>query len=165
MSAAQPSTASTAGATLRPMRWWDLEAVALLEQAVFAPSEAWSAEQLWAELAGVPETRRYFVACDEAAVLGYAGMAHTVAEADVLTVVVAAPARRRGLGARLVVALLREADALGLSTVFLEVRADNAVARRLYERLGFAIVSRRPGYYGPGRDAVVMSRRGRGHLT
>ena len=35
---------------------------------------------------------------------------------------------------------------------------DNAAARHLYERLGFEQVAVRRGYYGPGRDALVLRR-------
>ena len=56
-------------------------------------------------------------------------------------------------------ALLDDAVARGCSQVLLEVAEGNDPARRLYERFGFAPISRRRGYYGPGKDAVVMRRR------
>ena len=43
--------------------------------------------------------------------------------------------------------------------MFLEVRAGNVVARRLYRRLGFRDLGVRRGYYGPGQDAIVMELR------
>jgi ribosomal-protein-alanine N-acetyltransferase len=43
--------------------------------------------------------------------------------------------------------------------VFLEVRASNAVARRLYRSRGFQPVGRRPAYYRqPTEDALVLAR-------
>jgi ribosomal-protein-alanine N-acetyltransferase len=43
--------------------------------------------------------------------------------------------------------------------VFLEVRADNEPARKLYERFGFTEISVRKRYYQPsGVDAIVMCR-------
>jgi ribosomal-protein-alanine N-acetyltransferase len=39
----------------------------------------------------------------------------------------------------------------------LEVRESNVAARRLYERLGFAEIARRPNYYSsPVETAIVM---------
>jgi len=40
----------------------------------------------------------------------------------------------------------------------LEVRADNAAAIALYERLRFRAISTRPRYYPDGTDALVMRR-------
>jgi ribosomal protein S18 acetylase RimI-like enzyme len=43
--------------------------------------------------------------------------------------------------------------------VFLEVRAGNEVAQRLYASLGFERIAVRPRYYQPGgEDAWVMRR-------
>jgi len=43
--------------------------------------------------------------------------------------------------------------------IFLEVRAGNVVARRLYRLVGFKDLGVRRGYYGPGQDAIVMELR------
>ena len=54
--------------------------------------------------------------------------------------------------------LLRFAGELGLNTLYLEVRAGNAVAIRLYERLGFEKNGLRKDYYSdPSEDAVLMA--------
>lgn len=45
--------------------------------------------------------------------------------------------RGQGLGRRLLEAVLERARAAGCAAVSLEVRADNAIARRLYQSLGF----------------------------
>jgi ribosomal protein S18 acetylase RimI-like enzyme len=50
---------------------------------------------------------------------------------------VLAPHRGHGLGRRLMEAVLERARAAGCAAVSLEVRADNAIARRLYQSLGF----------------------------
>ena len=50
---------------------------------------------------------------------------------------VSAPARRGGVGERLMLAVLDEARALGLARVWLEVLVQNEPAIRLYEKLGF----------------------------
>lgn len=137
----------------------DLGAIAELEYAIFG-AEAWSAELVRDELAG--EHRRYLVLEDEhGAVLGYAGLLAVGEEADVQTIAVVPEARGRGYGRLLMRELLGEAARRGATQVFLEVRADNPVARRLYESLGFTEIAVRPRYYQPdGVDAVVMRREG-----
>jgi [ribosomal protein S18]-alanine N-acetyltransferase len=43
----------------------------------------------------------------------------------------------------------------------LEVRASNATALALYERLGFRVAATRPGYYvKPDEDALILWREG-----
>ncbi|GMA84794.1 hypothetical protein GCM10025868_00440 [Angustibacter aerolatus] len=59
--------------------------------------------------------------------------------------VVADAHRGRGLGGRLVDALLADAAATGVEVLTLDVRADNARAVALYERHGFVVGGRVPG--------------------
>ena len=93
-------------------------------------------------------------------VLGYAGLCDYPDEAWVQTLAVAPQAQGRGVGGRLLTALLEVAEALGQRTVALEVRADNAPAQALYARHGFAQTGVRRGYYQPsGVDALVLQRR------
>ena len=67
------------------------------------------------------------------------------AEAEVLNVAVAPESRRRGLGTAMMEVLL----ALPCRFLYLEVRASNAAAIALYERLGFIVSGRRRDYYPP----------------
>ena len=141
---------------LRPLRWWDIERLGALERELFGLA-AWSPEAFWSELAH-PQSRRYLIAEDAAGeLLGYAGLMVTGSEADVQTVAVVPSAQGRGLGSRLVSALVAEAARCGAASLLLEVRADNAPALRLYERHGFERISVRRRYYQPGDvDAVIM---------
>lgn len=82
-------------------------------------------------------------------------------EAEILTLAVRPSARRRGLGGELVGEGAVAAAAQGATRLFLEVAEDNAAARALYARAGFAEAGRRRGYYagidGSRRDALVLS--------
>jgi [ribosomal protein S18]-alanine N-acetyltransferase len=142
------------------MRWWDVEPLLAVERELF-PVEPWSAAVFWAELAGVPRSRHYVVAvAPDGQLLGYAGLACGGGEADVQTLAVRREAQGRGVAAALLGDLLDEAARRGCTAVLLEVRADNEVALRLYQRAGFKRVGWRRGYYDRGRvDAVVMRRR------
>ncbi|MGL5851790.1 MAG: GNAT family N-acetyltransferase, partial [Phycicoccus sp.] len=76
---------------------------------------------------------------------------------DVMTVAVAPTSRGLGLGRVLLDELVRRARGRGASSAMLEARADNVAALRLYESVGFGVVSVRRGYYQPERvDAVVL---------
>jgi len=77
-------------------------------------------------------------------------------EWEIENLAVAGPARRRGLGSRLVGALLDRARSRGAGSVFLEVRESNQAARSLYEKWGFVESGRRKAYYQqPVEDALI----------
>ena len=139
---------------MRRMRWWDIEAVTALEDALF--DDAWTPEMFWDELAQ-GESRTYLVVTEDDAVVAYAGLAAMPDEAYVQTIGVDPAHQRRGIGARLLTALMDDARRRGLPRVGLEVRVDNAAAIAMYERFGFRGIAVRKAYYQPsGADALVM---------
>lgn len=144
---------------LRAMTEADLPSVHRLEQALF-PEDAWSEGMFQGELADQPRTRHYVVAEETGGdIVGYAGLAAAGGQADVQTIGVRADRRRAGVGAALLTELLDEAARRHSEAVFLEVRADNDGARRMYERFGFDRIGIRKAYYQPsGADAIVMCR-------
>lgn len=77
-------------------------------------------------------------------------------EAELLTLAVAPAARRSGQGRALVQRFLAHCAGQAAHAAFLEVASDNLPALELYRRTGWQAVGRRPGYYAPGLDAVVM---------
>lgn len=64
----------------------------------------------------------------------------------------------RGLARAALGRWLNELARIGQQRCLLEVRVDNAPARALYQRLAFAVIGRRRGYYSDGEDALVMAR-------
>lgn len=90
---------------------------------------------------------------------GYCILTHAANEAHLLNVCVAPAWQGRGLGGILMEHVQRLAIAHGCESLFLEVRPSNRGALRLYQRNGFSVIGKRPGYYsdGDGReDAIVM---------
>jgi len=79
-------------------------------------------------------------------------------ELEIYSVGVEPSARREGLGRRLVAALEGAARTAGATRAFLEVRASNRAAQRLYAEAGYTASGRRPAYYRDGEDAVLMTR-------
>jgi [ribosomal protein S18]-alanine N-acetyltransferase len=94
------------------------------------------------------------------ALVGYAICWTIGDQAELGNVAVAPTERGAGTGRHLVEAALATVRARGAHECFLEVRESNAVARALYERLGFDAIGRRPRYYTqPVEDALVMRMR------
>lgn len=149
------SEAPGADLTLRNASEQDLDAIWAIESRVFG-AEAWSRKQMHEELTA--DHRSYLALVDDAdRVRGYAGLLALGTEGDIQTIALAPEARGGGNGRRLMKALLDEAERRSVCEIFLEVRADNPVARGLYASLGFSEIGVRPRYYQPDDvDAVVM---------
>ena len=143
-------------AILRDLHWSDIERVVALETELF-PDDAWTPASWWAELAARPR-RSYVVAQEgDGAVAGYGGVDLGGEVADVMTMAVAPRQQGDGLGRRLLEELVSRAVADHAAYLMLEVRADNAPARKLYESRGFETLTVRRRYYQPGDvDAHVM---------
>jgi len=153
-----PAAAGPAGPRLRMMTIADLGAVLRLEAALFG-EEAWSREMLTGELSQQPASRHYLVAEEAGRLSGYAGLLTAGEQADVLTIAVATSRWGHGIGSALLAAMLGEARRRGCTEIFLEVRADNTRAQRLYKWWGFTEIGVRRGYYQPSNtDAIVMRR-------
>ena len=80
-------------------------------------------------------------------------------ELEVLNIAVDRAWRGQGLGTRLLGHVLQQTDKMGMNRGYLEVRAGNEPAKRLYLRHGFVVTGRRERYYADsGEDALVMVR-------
>jgi ribosomal-protein-alanine N-acetyltransferase len=82
-------------------------------------------------------------------------------EAELLTLAVAATARRQGMATRLLAAFVTEAVKRSAITAFLEVAADNDPALALYRGHGWQESGRRKGYYRheyTATDALILTR-------
>ena len=102
------------------------------------------------------ENRAFFACTEGEEFLGYCGLQWSGEQGDVLTIGVEPSCRRRGAGALLMKALLKEARQRGVDEVFLEVRAGNEAARSLYEKCGFSLLYARKNYYSdPKEDGMV----------
>ena len=86
-------------------------------------------------------------------------------EGEIYRVAVDPEYRRRGYGYRLLDYAMKTSRGAGLETAFLEVRAGNTAARRLYLAYGFKEVTVRRNYYkNPTEDAVIMIKASRADL-
>ncbi len=104
---------------------------------------------LMVALADDPSSRR---------VIGYIVFWHVATEMHILNLATTPGQRRQGVARNLVLAALKRAYQKGATRAFLEVRASNAAAQRLYSKLGFTGTSVRRGYYdSPVEDALMMT--------
>ena len=94
---------------------------------------------------------------EEGVVLGFL-VAHPLGdEWEIENIAVNGPARRRGLGTRLLGEFMKLVENRGGKHVFLEVRESNRAARALYEKWAFVEAGKRKSYYrDPEEDALVL---------
>jgi ribosomal-protein-alanine N-acetyltransferase len=88
------------------------------------------------------------------------GIMNYGADAAHLALLAVAPLwRRRGIGGRILRWLEETADVAGMETIDLEVRADNADARRFYAQFGYEEREYVDGYYEGQASAWRLRRR------
>lgn len=145
---------------IRPLRWWDIEAVLDIEQSLFA-ADPWTAEMFWSELAQVPEGREVVVleATSSHEILGYASLRFAGSDGDINTIAIAEQSQGKGLGRMLMDWLMARFTARQTENIFLEVRSDHSRAHDLYLKYGFEDIDIRKNYYGNEVDAVIMRRK------
>ena len=127
--------------------------IAALEKICF--SDPWSEASISSELNN--PLSLWLVAVDNDRVVGYVGSQAVLDGADMMNIAVDPAYRRQGVAAELVERLVTALKNKGVICLALEVRASNTPAIALYEKLGFAIVGKRPNYYRhPKEDALIM---------
>jgi ribosomal-protein-alanine N-acetyltransferase len=140
---------------IRPATAADIPAMLALEK--HAVTAAHWARQEYEAIFAQPHPRRIaLILEEETALQGFLIARAAGPEWELENVAIVGPARRRGLGARLLGEFLDIARAQKAEGVFLEVRESNQAARLLYEKWGFQEEGRRPRYYrDPEEDAIL----------
>lgn len=140
--------------SIRPATSADLPAMTALERHA-ATAAHWSAERYEALFRAPDRDRVALVMQEESGLQGFVIASVVGGEWEIENMAIAGPARRHGLGARLLGELLDLARAKGAEAVFLEVRESNRAARALYEKWAFQESGRRRRYYqDPEEDAI-----------
>lgn len=140
------------------MKKEDIDQVLAIEQASF--SMPWSRNLFLSEFRS-PLVSTLLVALAGGParfVIGYIVFWLVADEMHILNLAVVPELRRVGIARELVLAGLKRAFQKGAKRAFLEVRASNTAAQKLYSNLGFAGISIRRDYYDmPVEDAVIMA--------
>ena len=139
---------------IRPGTLSDVNAIMALEQgSIEHPWESKAVEALITD-----PNKTCLIAELDGTIAAYVGAESVLDESNIGNIVTHKDYRGRGIATRLFDALLKELKEQGIVKVFLEVEHDNAPAIALYEKSGFTKYGHRRDYYGPGKDAVLMSK-------
>ena len=133
----------------------DLEQVMTIEEANF--SVPWTETGFFTFL--LREDTLFLVAEEGEKILGYCGVVTVQDEGDITNVAVEKNSQNQGIGKKLLEEMFQRTQKAGVCRLFLEVRAGNAAALHLYEKMGFVQMGIRKNYYEqPVEDGVVMMR-------
>lgn len=128
-----------------------------LDQECFARGIAYSRSELRAFLSR--KAVETIVVESEGRVVAFVlGWRRSRTEGHVITLDVAALARRQGLGRRLMVELECRFLAAGIQRLLLETAATNTIAIGFYQHLGYRNVAELRSYYGLGLHAWRMEK-------
>ena len=147
------------GLHIEPAQPRDADAVAKLHAASFY--RGWPRQDIESYLLD-PDTPT-LVACDARRnIAGFSMLRLLGDDVELMTIAVAPKYRGKGVGAALLKACFEDLLMTPSRRMILEVAADNPAAIRLYQKLGFAQISERKGYYarpdGQPATALVMAR-------
>ena len=130
-----------------------VEAIAELEKVCF--NDPWSVNAINSELNN--SLSLWLVAVEGERLAGYVGSQSVLGWADMMNIAVDPDFRGQGVGRRLIEELIAHLKKNSVTCLTLEVRASNDPAIRLYDKLGFTQVGRRPNYYrSPKEDALIL---------
>ncbi|MCW6675891.1 ribosomal protein S18-alanine N-acetyltransferase [Aerococcaceae bacterium NML180378] len=115
----------------------------------------WTQAQSQADFAN--EYAEYYVLLQGTNMLGYLGLHRIMDEATINMIYILPSHRQKGLATDLLSFVLEQLAFREVKHLFLEVRARNIAAQRLYQKLKFQPLTVRKNYYQqPADDAVIM---------
>lgn len=142
-------------ASFRAMQETDLHAVLEIENSVY--EFPWS-EGIFNDCLANGYLATLYIQQEQ--IQAYSVAQYVVDECHLLNICVRQDAQNNGLGAKMVQQLMNQARKNDMGSIFLEVRASNAAAIHLYDKLGFNEIGLRRDYYpaSNGReDALVLA--------
>ena len=135
----------------------EIDAVLMVEASAF--TNPWTREMYVNEMQNEGVSFIYAARDGAGRMVGFCSFWKIFDELHINNLAIVPEWRRRGVASALLVRILDEGTALGLTSATLEVRRSNEPARQLYERFGFTEAGVRPGYYtNPVEDALVLWR-------
>ncbi len=135
----------------------DLDTILAIEHASFV--NPWTREMYLAEIENQGVSFCYLIRDGSGRLIGFCSFWRVLEELHINNLAVSPEHRGAGAGTALLEGVLTAGARAGARRATLEVRRSNEPARRLYERLGFAVAGVRRAYYtNPVEDALVLWR-------
>ena len=117
--------------------------------------DSWSEEQFYAYDMNSSNSMSYVYSKDTK-VLGYLMSQVILNEIHIHDIVVSKKFRNKGIGTTMIRYLIESAKTINKNKIYLEVNANNNVARILYSKMGFVESGIRNKYYNNVDNAILM---------
>jgi ribosomal-protein-alanine N-acetyltransferase len=133
------------------------EVIAVLHKACFR--EIWN-ERSIAEILKMAGAIGLLIGANKKRPQGFILLRVAADEAEIISIGVVPEARKKGLASTLLLESIKRAVMSNAIKMLFEVAEDNNAARAFYEKFGFQIIGRRPGYYrrsSKNLDALIYS--------
>jgi len=138
---------------IREMSPGDVNAIALIEKTSY--TMPWSEISFFSEIYSRNSITR--VAELDGRIIAYICIKQVSDEAHLMNVTVDSPYRRQGIATMLFNNIKKDLQSNGCRFLYLEVRASNIMAKKMYEKLEFKVVGIRKDYYlKPTENALIM---------
>lgn len=138
---------------VRDMEEQDIGAVVRIEEMSF--STPWSETSFFTEVYKRQSIAKVALSGED--IVGHICAAYVLDEGHILDLAVRPDYRGMGIASMLVKNVIEELKAMDCRFLYLEARASNDAARRLYQGFGFRVNGTRKRYYvSPAEDAVLM---------
>jgi len=102
------------------------------------------------------KNNHYYFLVDRDEIVGFSSFTHVFDEVEILNLAISPKYQSRGFGKQLLAKLIEEVRH-SARYIFLEVRATNLIAQKLYDSFGFQKMAKRKNYYlKPNEDAFNL---------
>jgi [ribosomal protein S18]-alanine N-acetyltransferase len=146
--------------SILPMTEQHLEPVLAIERASFPGP--WGKTAFLSELA-CDHSRNFILSAPASSaadtIIAYTCLRIVLDEMHLMKIAVTPASQGRGIAYRFLKECMNRAVHEEISAAFLEVRAANTAGRRLYVKLGFKPVGKRPGYYPESGEAAIIMKK------
>ncbi len=104
------------------------------------------------------QNTKYYIAKLNNQIVGFAGILIVCDEANIMNIVTKVDKRHLGIASKLLENIIDVSKKQGLTSITLEVNANNKYAIKLYENFNFKRIGFRKKYYNNTDDAILMTR-------
>lgn len=125
-----------------------------INAAAYGGNSSWTAAEFLTDL---QQQHSHYLLEERATPIAFLGFHQILDEIEITNIATLPDYQRQGLAEKLFNRLFAYVDKENVQQIFLEVRASNLAARRLYEKMHFQVIGERKNYYhSPIENALIM---------